>query len=228
VDFNRTDIQLVDEFRRSAETSVLTVMFTDIKGFTSITEDKGDEYANTLRREHDNIIVPLIEKDNAGRVIKHIGDAVMAVFAEPSAAVQTALAEWCTRGDLVYHGLSGQFLLKEIPGVLRVRLVAPMEMRIKAFLDTHPLMSHSEAETFIRNVDQDRSRWCRLLYGADVTDTSHYDMTVNLKRLSLESGCATIAEAASQPRYQITDEVETELFAFAARCRERLARAIGE
>jgi len=143
-------------------------------------------------------------------------------------AVQTALAEWCTRGDLVYHGLSGQFLLKEIPGVLRVRLVAPMEMRIKAFLDTHPLMSHSEAETFIRNVDQDRSRWCRLLYGADVTDTSHYDMTVNLKRLSLESGCATIAEAASQPRYQITDEVETELFAFAARCRERLARAIGE
>ena len=143
-------------------------------------------------------------------------------------AVQTALAEWCTRGDLVYHGLSGQFLLKEIPGVLRVRLVAPMEMRIKAFLDTHPLMSHSEAETFIRNVDQDRSRWCRLLYGADVTDTSHYDMTVNLKRLSLESACATIAEAASQPRYQITDDVETELFAFAARCRERLARAIGE
>ncbi len=143
-------------------------------------------------------------------------------------AVQTALAEWCTRGNLVYHGLSGQFLLKELPGVLRVRLVAPLEMRTKAFLDTHPLMSHSEAETFIRNVDQDRSRWCRLLYGADVTDTSHYDMTVNLKRLSLESACATIAEAASQPRYQITDEVETELFAFAARCRERLARAIGD
>lgn len=143
-------------------------------------------------------------------------------------AVQTALAEWCTRGDLVYHGLSGQFLLKELPGVLRVRLVAPLEMRIKAFLDTHPLMSHSEAEAFIRNVDQDRSRWCRLLYGADVTDPSHYDMTVNLKRLSLESACATIAEAAAQPRYQITDEVETELFAFAARCRERLARASGE
>jgi cytidylate kinase len=143
-------------------------------------------------------------------------------------AVQTALAEWCTRGDLIYHGLSGQFLLKELPGVLRVRLVAPLEMRIQAFLDTHPLMSHSEAEAFIRNVDQDRSRWCRLLYGADVTDPSHYEMTVNLKRLSLESACATIAEAASQPRYQITEEVETELFAFAARCRERLARTTGE
>lgn len=143
-------------------------------------------------------------------------------------AVQTALAEWCTRGNLVYHGLSGQFLLKGLPGVLRVRLVAPLEMRVKAFSDSHPLMSQSQAEAFIQDVDQDRSRWCRLMYGEDVTDPSHYDMTVNLKRLSLESACATIAEAASQPRYQITDEVESELFAFAARCRERLSRALGD
>jgi len=142
-------------------------------------------------------------------------------------AVQTSLAEWCTRGDLVYHGLSGQFLLKELPGVLKVRLVAPLDMRIKAFMDTHPLVSHTEAEGFIRNVDQERSRWCRLMYGADVTDASHYDMTVNLKRLSLESTCAVIAEAAAQPRYLITAEVETELFTFAARCRERLSQATG-
>lgn len=142
-------------------------------------------------------------------------------------AVQTSLAEWCTRGDLVYHGLSGQFLLKELPGVLKVRLVAPLDMRIKAFMDTHPLVSHTEAESFIGNVDQERSRWCRLMYGADVTDPSHYDMTVNLKRLSLESACAVISEAAAQPRYLITAEVETELFAFAARCRERLSQATG-
>jgi cytidylate kinase len=142
-------------------------------------------------------------------------------------AMQTSLAEWCTRGDLVYHGLSGQFLLKELPGVLKVRLVAPLDMRVKAFMDTHPLVSHAETESFIRNVDQERSRWCRLMYGADLTDPSHYDMTVNLKRLSLESACAVITEAVAQPRYRITAEVETELFAFAARCRERLSQATG-
>jgi len=143
-------------------------------------------------------------------------------------AVQTALAEWATRGNLVYHGQSGQFLLKELPGVLRIRLIAPVKMRVKAFLDTQPLVSQGQAEHFIRDVDQDRYRWCRLMYGADVTDPSLYDLTINLKRLTLESACVTIAEAASQPRYQITDEVETELFAFAARCRERLSRAIGD
>jgi cytidylate kinase len=142
-------------------------------------------------------------------------------------AIQTSLAEWCTRGDLVYHGLSGQFLLKDLPGVLKVRLVAPLDMRVTAFMDTHPLVSHTETESFIRKVDQERSRWCRLMYGADVTDPSHYDMTVNLKRLSLESACAVIAEAVAQPRYRITAEVETELFAFAARCRERLRQMTG-
>jgi cytidylate kinase len=142
-------------------------------------------------------------------------------------AVQTSLAEWCTRGDLVYHGLSGQFLLKELPGVLKVRLVAPLDVRVKAFMDTHPLVSHAETESFIRNIDQERSRWCRLMYDAELTDPSHYDMTVNLKRLSLESACAVVAEAVDQPRYRITAEVETELFAFAARCRERLSQVTG-
>ena len=143
-------------------------------------------------------------------------------------AIQTALAEWCTRGDLVYHGLSGQFLLKRIPGVLRVRLVAPMELRVRAFLDSQPLMSKSQAQEFIQNVDQERNRWCRLMFGADVADPVNYDLTVNLKRLTLESACATIAEAVTQPRYQITDEMEAEIFAFAAECREKLSRAIGD
>ena len=143
-------------------------------------------------------------------------------------AMQTALAEWCTRGDLVYHGLSGQVLLAGLPGVLRVRLVAPVELRIRAFMATNPLLSHAQAQEFVEHVDQDRARWVRLMYGVDVTDTANYDITVNLKRLSLESACVTISEAASQPRYQITDDVETELFAFAAKCREKLNLAIGD
>jgi len=89
-------------------------------------------------------------------------------------------------------------------------------------------MSKSQAQEFIQNVDQERSRWCRRMFGADVADPVNYDLTVNLKRLTLESACVTIAEAVTQPRYQITDEVEAEIFAFAAECREKLSRAIGD
>jgi cytidylate kinase len=142
-------------------------------------------------------------------------------------AVQTSLAEWCTRGDLVYHGLSGHHLLKGLPGVLKVRLIAPLEMRVRALLETQPQMTASQAEAFIRDVDQDRARWVKVMYGADVTDPSIYDLTINLRTHTIESACETIAAAVDQPRFQITDEVEAEIFAFAAECRDRLAREKG-
>ena len=142
-------------------------------------------------------------------------------------AVQTALAEWATRGDLVYHGLSGHHLLRGIPGIFRVRLIAPMAMRIKALLESHPMMTLSQAEDFINDIDQDRSRWVRVMYGADVTDPSLYDLTINLRTHTIESACETICTAVAQPRFQITDEMEAEIFAFAAECRERLSRAKG-
>ena len=85
------ELSSIDQFRRLKETSVLVIIFTDIKGFTELTERKGELHSNAIRHAHDDIIVGLIEKDGDGKVIKHIGDAVMAVFSEPSTAVAKAL-----------------------------------------------------------------------------------------------------------------------------------------
>jgi class 3 adenylate cyclase len=85
------ELNLVDGFRQSRNTSVLTILFTDIQGFTKLTEEKGDGFSNEMRRAHDALLVPVIERDGAGRVIKHIGDAIMAVFSEPSTAVARCL-----------------------------------------------------------------------------------------------------------------------------------------
>jgi len=142
-------------------------------------------------------------------------------------AVQTALAEWCTRGNLVYHGLSGHHLLKGLPGILRIRLIAPMDSRVKALLESHPQMTAAQAESFIDDVDHDRARWVKVMYGADVNDPNLYDLIINLRTHSIESACETIVAAAAQPRFQITDEVEAEIFAFAAACRDRLRRETG-
>ncbi len=85
------EMQVIDQFRRQKSTAVLTILFTDIKGFTRITEEQGEAYSNKLRKHHDDVVVPVIERDGGGRVIKHIGDSVMAVFSEPSTAVARAL-----------------------------------------------------------------------------------------------------------------------------------------
>ncbi|UCC83729.1 MAG: cytidylate kinase-like family protein [Gemmatimonadota bacterium] len=137
-------------------------------------------------------------------------------------ALQTALAENCVAGKLVYHGLAGQFLLRDLPGVLAVRLIAPLEMRVRALRDSHHRMTHKAAEEFIHNVDEDRRRWVKLMYQADVEDTSLYDLTINLQSISLDTACEIIAEAAAQPQYEVTDDAKRELEAFAAKCREQL------
>jgi cytidylate kinase len=142
-------------------------------------------------------------------------------------AVQTALAEHCVSGKLVYHGLAGQFLLRDIPGVLAVRLVAPLTMRVQALTSAHHRMSRKAAEEFIKNVDEDRRRWVKLMYGAEVEDPSLYDLTVNLESISHETACEIIAEAAIQPQYEVTAKVKKRLEDFATECREQLRQAGG-
>jgi cytidylate kinase len=142
-------------------------------------------------------------------------------------AVQTALAEHCRAGKLVYHGLAGQFLLRGLPGVLSARLIAPLEVRIQMLTSSHHGMTEKAAREFIHNVDEERRRWVHLMYGADVEDPSLYDLTVNLESISLDTACVIIAEAAGQPQYEVTVDVTTRLEEFAAECREKLLRVGG-
>lgn len=85
------DLQRIDQYRRDKNTSVLVVMFTDIAGSTEFAEIHGEEAYNALRRRHNEILLGIIERDDAGRFVKNIGDAIMAVFAKPSDAVERAL-----------------------------------------------------------------------------------------------------------------------------------------
>ncbi|HKJ92950.1 MAG TPA: cytidylate kinase-like family protein [Longimicrobiales bacterium] len=144
-------------------------------------------------------------------------------------AVRSALADRCVDGRLVYHGLAGQFLLRGVRGVLSVRLIAPLELRIQALVKQHHRMSGAAGQEFIANVDEERRRWVRELYGEDVEDPSLYDLTVKLRAMSLDTACTAIAEAAAQSEYEVTAEVKAGLEAFAATCRQaletRMARA---
>ncbi|MCG8481540.1 MAG: LuxR C-terminal-related transcriptional regulator [Spirochaetales bacterium] len=91
MDFSRSDLSAIEAYRELTNTSVLVIMFTDIEGFTSLTEERGERYSAQIRTYHDRIMEGAIESTKRGRIIKHIGDSVMAVFAEPTGAVQTAL-----------------------------------------------------------------------------------------------------------------------------------------
>lgn len=139
-------------------------------------------------------------------------------------AVQEALAEHAVKGDLVYHGRAGHLLLRGMPAVLRVRLIAPMEMRVRAVIEREGV-SPPEAEQVIQQRDEARRRWTQAMYGVDIGDPRLYDLVVNLEGMSIRSASAVVMAAAQRPEYAITDEVRGKLQDFLLACRVKVALA---
>jgi class 3 adenylate cyclase len=69
----------------------VTLMFSDLKGSTALYERIGDAAAYHLVRDHFAFLAAEVRACE-GAIVKTIGDAVMAAFAEPAAAVKAALA----------------------------------------------------------------------------------------------------------------------------------------
>src|SRR2546426_264355 len=75
---------------RAARRRPLTVMFTDIAGFTAYAATRGDRAAARLVHRHDAAVLPAIRR-HSGRILKRLGDGLMAAFASPAAALRAAL-----------------------------------------------------------------------------------------------------------------------------------------
>ncbi|MFC1523450.1 adenylate/guanylate cyclase domain-containing protein [Thermodesulfobacteriota bacterium] len=80
----------LDEKIRQDHTRDVTIFFCDIKGYTSYTETHGDLAGRALAQRVNDIAFPALEK-HGGRLVKTIGDAIMASFEEPVDAVRFAI-----------------------------------------------------------------------------------------------------------------------------------------
>jgi adenylate cyclase len=68
----------------------LAILFTDLVGFSDWALDAGDDAALELLRTVGRTVDPVI-KDREGRIVKRLGDGVMAVFDDAGEAVDAAL-----------------------------------------------------------------------------------------------------------------------------------------
>jgi len=69
----------------------LTLLFTDLKGSTEMYRRIGDFRAYSLVREHFAVLKKIVT-GSGGAVVKTIGDAIMASFADPASALEAAAA----------------------------------------------------------------------------------------------------------------------------------------
>jgi len=69
----------------------VTVMFTDIEGFSTWAATRGDRAALVLLRHHDSAVLPAL-RQHRGRIVKRLGDGLMIVFSAAADALAAALA----------------------------------------------------------------------------------------------------------------------------------------
>jgi len=68
----------------------IALMFTDLRGSTALYDRIGDAAAYHLVREHFALLGGVVRRHD-GALVKTIGDAIMAVFTSPAAALEAAL-----------------------------------------------------------------------------------------------------------------------------------------
>ncbi len=68
----------------------MTIVFTDLEGFTRYTSRSGDDAARSLLDQHHKVVGPII-RSRGGRIVKKLGDGLLLTFGAPEAAVLAAL-----------------------------------------------------------------------------------------------------------------------------------------
>lgn len=81
-DIMKNVVNNIDDIKLGGKKANVTVLFSDIRGFTSMSEKMTAEEVSVILNEYFSEMEPIITKYN-GVINKFIGDAVMAIFGEP-------------------------------------------------------------------------------------------------------------------------------------------------
>jgi cytidylate kinase len=93
-------------------------------------------------------------------------------------------------GRVVLVGRGGMCVTRHLPGGLHIRLVAPLEVRVRRMMEMTE-GDEDKARVEIRQQERSRARLIQDIYGRDIADPLLYDMVFNTSTLDN----ATIAKA---------------------------------
>ena len=108
--------------------------------------------------------------------------------------LKTAIYEFARDGNCVILGCGGQVLFQDIPGVLRVSVVAPLELRIERLKERNQY-DERMAEQVIRHSDHDRAGFHRFFFHVNWEDYHLYDLMINTQALTTATAVQLIKDA---------------------------------
>jgi cytidylate kinase len=124
--------------------------------------------------------------------------------------LQTTLLELAELDNAVLMRGGGQWLLRGVPHVLRVRLIAPFEHRVKQWIKrqaetTRETYNQRAAASLVRSDDNEKAGRMRYLYEVELSDPMLYEMTVNTEMLRCDAVVQMIEGLTRRPEMATTE-----------------------
>lgn len=112
------------------------------------------------------------------------------------AIIRTVITDLAKAGNVVIIGRGGQLTLRDMPNVLRVYLVAPLDVRIGRAMEAEGL-DRKAAERLVLEMDQQRAAFIKKFFKADKANPLLYHLVINTGFVSFPEAARIIADAAT-------------------------------
>ena len=119
--------------------------------------------------------------------------------------IREAFLEHIRKDNVIYHGLAGHFFCQGIPSILKVRINANLEDRVKEEMRREHI-SEKEARHILKKDDEERRKWGMHLYGIDTKDSALYDIVLHIDNLGVDDAVEILADMAKRSCFQTTRE----------------------
>ena len=121
-----------------------------------------------------------------------------------------SLLEEVRDDNMIYHGHSGHFLLPTLQHFIRVRIDAPLDLRIRMTMERLNC-DEKAARDYITQADDERVRWARFMFARDLRDPKYYDLHLNLGHMSLKAMCGIFERVMAEEEFQALPETRTQV-----------------
>jgi cytidylate kinase len=137
---------------------------------------------------------------------------------------QSYFLNYALKDKAVIMGRGGNFLLKGIPFMLGVRVIAPIEKRIEKVMEKEGVNTEN-AKWLIEKADHEIARAIYLIYGRDWDDPAEYEMVFNTGTQSNDEIIATIKNALFEKEKLNTEKTRVilQLRALAAKIKAEIS-----
>ena len=105
--------------------------------------------------------------------------------------MKKAILDVAAKGECVILGRGGQLLLGDIPGILKIRIIAPMALRIQRVMERFNC-DKRHAEKMIRQNDTDRAGFHKFFFNVNWESPDLYDLVVNTGDMPVNTVLAMI------------------------------------